>query len=89
MPKRSKPKIRNAKHSPAARTAAPAAALALAAFDLDTFCEVHRISRGLLYLLWKEGKGPRFFRAGARRLISAEAAAEWVRAREAEAAKVA
>jgi len=85
MPKRHA----NTSETPSPEMAVPQEDAALAAFDIDTFCRLHRISRGLLYQLWKRRQGPRFFRAGARRLISAQAATEWVRDREAEAAKVA
>jgi hypothetical protein len=56
-----------------------------AAHSIYEFCGAHRISRGTLYKLWREGKGPRFIRAGGRRLISQEAAADWRRASEAAA----
>jgi hypothetical protein len=48
-----------------------------AAYTVDEFCTAHRISRGLLYKLWREGKGPRFFLAGTKRRISNEAARDW------------
>jgi hypothetical protein len=58
-------------------------------FTITEFCEAERLSRSKLYLLWGEGKGPRTFTIGTKRLISAEARLEWRRAREAEtAAKV-
>lgn len=41
------------------------------------FCEEHRISKGMLYKLWDDGKGPRRMKIGRKVLISAEAAAEW------------
>lgn len=56
------------------------------AFTVDEFCTAHRVSRGLLYKLWAAGTGPRIMRAGARVLISVEAAAEWRAAREAATA---
>ena len=46
-------------------------------FDVDSFCDFHRMSRRLLYQLWSEGRGPRVMKVGRRTLISAEAAAEW------------
>ncbi len=52
------------------------------AYSVDEFCTAHRISRGLLYLLWQQRRGPRWMKIGSRRLISAEAAAEWRRAME-------
>ena len=54
-------------------------------YSIDQFCLLHSISRGTLYNFWKAGVGPRWMAAGGRRLISAEAAAEWRREREAAA----
>ena len=48
-----------------------------AAYSVDGFCQAHGIGRNLLYREWKEGRGPRYFNIGRRRLISAEAAAEY------------
>ena len=53
------------------------------AFTVDEFCEDNRISRTTLYKLWKQGIGPRFMQVGERKLITAEAAAEWRVQREA------
>jgi hypothetical protein len=52
-------------------------------FTIDEFCEAHRISRALYYKLRRLGLGPREMVVLSRRIISAEAAAEWRRAREA------
>lgn len=52
---------------------------------IEGFCEAESISRSMLYRLWKQGKGPRFFNVGNSRRISEEAGTEWRRAREAEA----
>jgi hypothetical protein len=52
------------------------------AFSIDAFCQVHCISRALLYNLWADGTGPAFFRVGSKRLISREAAARWRAERE-------
>jgi hypothetical protein len=57
-----------------------------AAFTVDEFCDAHRISRTRLYAFWKEGRGPRYLVNGTRRLITAQAAADWTAEREAEAA---
>jgi hypothetical protein len=54
-----------------------------AAYSLDEFCEDHRISRSMIYKRWDVGIGPRRMNVGARVLISAEAAADWRREREA------
>lgn len=55
------------------------------AFSVDEFCRAHRISRGSLYNYWNSGVGPKYMKVGHRRLISAEAASEWRREREAAA----
>jgi hypothetical protein len=47
------------------------------AFSIPEFCETHGISEGFYFQLQKEGKGPETMHVGARRLISAEAAARW------------
>jgi hypothetical protein len=54
----------------------------VAAYTVDQFCAAHNICRTRLYALWGDGRGPRFMRNGSRRLISAEAAADWRRAME-------
>jgi predicted DNA-binding transcriptional regulator AlpA len=51
-------------------------------FTIDEFCTVHRISRSLIYSLWKQGTGPRFFKLGSKVMITREAAAEWRAERE-------
>jgi hypothetical protein len=55
-----------------------------AAYGVMPFCEAHDISRAMLYKLWKQGKGPKYIAVGRRRLITAEAAAEWRRRMETE-----
>jgi predicted DNA-binding transcriptional regulator AlpA len=54
-----------------------------AAFSVPEFCSAHRISRAMYYLLARDGRAPRHFKVGRRRLISAEAAADWRRRMEA------
>lgn len=51
--------------------------IARAASTIDEFCEAHRISKPMLYKLWKLGLGPKFMSVGAKRLISNEAGAAW------------
>ena len=51
-------------------------------FTVNEFCSSHRISRTVLYDLWKAGRGPRRMATGT---ISVEAAADWRRAQEAPA----
>jgi hypothetical protein len=58
-----------------------------AALSVPQFCRSHGISRSLFYLLLKERLGPRVMRVRGRTLVSAEAAAEWRRAMEADTGK--
>jgi hypothetical protein len=51
------------------------------AYSIAEFCKAHRISEAFFYKLRKAGLGPREMALGTRRLISAEAAAEWRRER--------
>lgn len=60
-----------------------------ASFTVDEWCQHRRISRGLFYKMCKQGIAPRTHMAGVRRLISAEADAEWLAQREAQAEAVA
>jgi hypothetical protein len=53
------------------------------AFSIREFCEAHRISEAFYYDLRNTGRGPREMVLGTRRIISAEAAADWRREREA------
>jgi hypothetical protein len=48
-------------------------------YTVQEFCQAHRISRGQLYALWREDKGPRRFTVGNKVLITVEDAAEWRR----------
>ena len=50
------------------------------------FCHQHGISRGTFYKLLNEGRGPKAVKIGRRTLISNEAAAEWRRRMERDAA---
>jgi excisionase family DNA binding protein len=50
------------------------------------FCHQHGISRGTFYKLLGEGRGPKAVKIGRRTLISSEAAEEWRRRMEREAA---
>ncbi len=54
------------------------------AYTIVEFCIAHRISRAGFYNLLKSGTAPRVMKVGARRLISAEAAAEWRRQMESQ-----
>jgi len=68
-------------------SASEVVAVAVAAFTIPEFCEAHRISRALFYVLAREGRAPAIIKAGRRTLISAEAAARWRRDMEAASAK--
>ena len=56
-----------------------------ASLTIAEFCAAEKISRAKLYLLWREGKGLRWFNIGVTKRISHEARQEWRRALEAEA----
>ena len=58
---------------------------AAAASTIEEFCHAHRVSPSMYWKMKAEGLGPREMHVGRRRLISAEAAAEWRREREAAA----
>ena len=47
------------------------------AYTIAEFCHAHRISVALYYELKRSGRGPREIHLNSRRVISAEAAAEW------------
>ena len=47
------------------------------AYTVEEFCEAHRISRAMFYVLQAQNKGPRIMKVGRRTLISEEAAKEW------------
>ena len=59
----------------------------LHSFTVNEWCEYRRISAAMFYKLSGQGLAPKTHFAGTKRLISGEADLEWVRAREAEAAK--
>ena len=56
------------------------------AYGVMDFCKAHDISKSAYYQLRREGNGPREFKVGRRTLISVEAAAEWRRKMEKQAA---
>lgn len=57
------------------------------AHSVDEFCHQHGISRGLLYKLWRTGRGPiTMKKIGKRTLISEEAAEKWRRRMESDTA---
>jgi predicted DNA-binding transcriptional regulator AlpA len=55
-------------------------------FSVSEFCRAHGISRGTFYKLLGEGHGPTTVKIGRRTLITNEAASEWRRRLEAQAA---
>ena len=55
------------------------------ALTVREFCRDHKISLAFYYVMKNEGWGPAEMAAGARVLISHEAAADWRREREAAA----
>ncbi len=56
--------------------------MAKAAITVAEFCTEQSISRATFYALQKQGKGPRTYTVGRKRLISTEAAEEWQRRME-------
>jgi hypothetical protein len=52
-------------------------------YSISEFCKAHGISEAFYFQIRNEGFGPVEMRLGRRRLISAEAAAAWRKAREA------
>ena len=66
-----------------------AASVAREALSIDEFCAAYNLSRGFFYKLKQRGEAPRIMHLGGRQLISREAAADWVREREAASAAAA
>jgi len=54
-----------------------------AVYTVPLFCLTHQISRSTLYNLWRDGRGPKFFKIGSSVRISREAATQWRHDREA------
>ena len=52
-------------------------------YTVDEFAASERMSRSMVYKLWKQGKGPRFYMVGTVRRISHQARIDWQREREA------
>lgn len=76
-----KPEDKRAKAKPEDKgaTAKPLSVQAppIAAYSIPEFCYAHRISVDHYYKLQREGKGPDTMKAGARTLITNEAAGRW------------
>jgi hypothetical protein len=58
-------------------------------FTVNEFCAAERMSRGMLYELWREGRGPRFYLNGKHRRITQQARLDWQRQQEAAATSLA
>ena len=56
-------------------------------YTVATFCAAEDMSRSMLYKLWSQGHGPRFYYVGTVRRITEEMRREWQRKFEAEASK--
>jgi hypothetical protein len=56
-------------------------------YTIAEFCAAERISRAILYKLWSQSQGPRFYMVGNRRHISHEARTKWRKQLEAESAR--
>jgi hypothetical protein len=54
-------------------------------YTVSEFCEAERISRVMLYEIWKQGRGPRSYLNGKRRIIPHIARLEWQQRMLAEA----
>jgi hypothetical protein len=46
-------------------------------YTIDEYCKREKISRALLNKEWAQGRGPKSFKRGSRRFISAKAAAAY------------
>ena len=53
------------------------------ALTVGEFCDAHRISRSLFYIMQRDGRGPRVMKCGRRTLIARESAEAWRRQMEA------
>ena len=51
-------------------------------YTVDEFCRAERMSRSMVYKLWKQGKGPKYWVGNVRR-ITHQARIEWQRQMEA------
>ena len=54
-------------------------------YTVGEFAEAERLSDSMVYKLWAQGKGPRFYYAGSVRRITPQARIDWHREREEEA----
>jgi hypothetical protein len=58
-------------------------------YTIAEWCALRRISRAMFYKLDGRGLAPKTHNVGVKRLISPQADAEWLRAREAESGQAA
>jgi hypothetical protein len=58
-------------------------------YTVAEFCKAERISRSMLYWLWKHGIGPQFYNVGSHRRITEAARHEFHRQAEARASAAA
>jgi hypothetical protein len=56
-------------------------------FTIKKFCDRYEIAPSFYFKLQRQGRGPRTMRIGSKVLITAQAASDWVAAREAETAE--
>lgn len=56
------------------------------AYSVAEFCASYNVSKSTFYKMARNGTGPRLMRVGERTLVSVEAADEWRRRLESEAA---
>jgi hypothetical protein len=56
-------------------------------FTIKKFCERYEIAPSFFFKLQRQGKAPRTLRVGSKVLITSQAAADWIAAREAETAE--
>jgi hypothetical protein len=59
-----------------------------AVYTIREFCDRYRIAASFFFKIQRQGKGPRTMRIGSKVLITAQAASDWVAAREAETAEL-
>jgi predicted DNA-binding transcriptional regulator AlpA len=57
-------------------------------YTVDEFCRAERISRSMIYKLWSQGQGPRFYMVGTVRRISHQARLEWQQQMEAASGEI-
>ena len=56
-------------------------------YTVDELAEAERMSRSMLYKLWRQGQGPRFYMVGTVRRVTEEARQDWHHTLEAAASQ--